>query len=114
MRPASLAARLLGLFVRCVLAARVAELLHLQTAGRRLLVLGRRVVAVLAIGALHRDDFAHGRYSYRGQPLRLASSLPVETKNSSTRHAATQGLRPLLPCFLIVKLEDRAVRPRSS
>jgi hypothetical protein len=51
--------RLLGFLVRRVLTARVAELLELQTTGRGLLVLGRRVVAVLAIGALKGDDFAH-------------------------------------------------------
>jgi hypothetical protein len=45
--------------VRRVLAARVAELGHFQTASGGLLVLGRRVVAVLALGALHGDDFAH-------------------------------------------------------
>ena len=62
--------------MRRVLAAGVAELGELQTAGGRLLVLGRRVVAVLALGALESDNFAHCVYSYRGQPLRLASSLP--------------------------------------
>jgi hypothetical protein len=43
-----------------VLAARVAELLELETAGRRLLVLRRRVIAVLAIRALEGNDLAHG------------------------------------------------------
>jgi hypothetical protein len=38
--------------VRCVLAARVAELLELQTSRGDLLVLGRRIVPVLAIRAL--------------------------------------------------------------
>src|SRR5882724_10219450 len=42
-----------------VLAARIAELLELQTASCGLLVLGRRVVPVLAIRALECNDFAH-------------------------------------------------------
>ncbi len=42
-----------------MLPARIAELRELQTACRRLLVLRRRVVPVLAIGALQRDDLAH-------------------------------------------------------
>jgi hypothetical protein len=46
--------------MRSVLAARIAELLELETAGCRLLVLRRRVVAVLAIGALEGNDLAHG------------------------------------------------------
>jgi hypothetical protein len=57
--PASLPRKLLGLFVRRVLAARVAKLFELKTARGGLLVLGRRVVAVLTIGALEGDDFAH-------------------------------------------------------
>jgi hypothetical protein len=43
-----------------VLAACVAELGELEAAGGRLLVLGGRVVAVLALGALEGDDLAHG------------------------------------------------------
>ncbi len=42
-----------------VLAAGVAELRKLQTAGGDLLVLGRRVVPVLAYRALEGDDLAH-------------------------------------------------------
>ena len=42
-----------------VLAAGVAELRKLQTAGRDLLVLGRRIVPVLAHRALEGDDLAH-------------------------------------------------------
>ena len=47
---------LLDFLVRLVLAAVPAELLHFQTLGGRLLVLGRRVVPVLALRALERDD----------------------------------------------------------
>ena len=42
-----------------VLAARVAKLGHLETAGGGLLVLRRRVVAILTGRALQCDDFAH-------------------------------------------------------
>ena len=50
---------LLGFLVRRVLAAGIAELAELEPARGGLLVLGRRVVAVLAIGALQCDDLAH-------------------------------------------------------
>jgi hypothetical protein len=42
-----------------VLAAALAELRELQTASGRSFVLRRRVIALLALGALQRDDFAH-------------------------------------------------------
>jgi hypothetical protein len=42
-----------------VLAAGIAELRELQAASGRLLVLRRRVVPVLALGALQCNDFAH-------------------------------------------------------
>jgi hypothetical protein len=42
-----------------VLAAAVAELLELETAGGRLLVLRRRVVPLLALSALQCHDFPH-------------------------------------------------------
>jgi hypothetical protein len=50
---------LLRLFVVRVLAAGIAELRELQTAGGRLLVLRRRVIPVLALGALQCNNFAH-------------------------------------------------------
>jgi hypothetical protein len=42
-----------------VLAASLAELLQLKTARNGLLVLRRRVVPLLALGAFHRNDFPH-------------------------------------------------------
>jgi hypothetical protein len=45
--------------VNLVLAAAVTELLELETASGRLLVLGRRVIPLLALGALQCDDFPH-------------------------------------------------------
>jgi hypothetical protein len=50
---------LLRFLVRLVLAAAVTELLELQTAGGRLLVLRRRVVPLLALSALQCDNFPH-------------------------------------------------------
>jgi hypothetical protein len=54
----TLAARLLNLLVRMVLAAEGAEFLHLQPFGGRLLVLHAGVVFTLALGALKCDVFA--------------------------------------------------------
>jgi hypothetical protein len=51
--------KLLNLFVPGVLAARIAELPCFHAFGMLLLVLRRRVVAVLAIAALQRNDFSH-------------------------------------------------------
>jgi hypothetical protein len=50
---------LLRFLVRLVLAAAVTELLELETARGRLLVLRRRVVALLALSALQRHNFTH-------------------------------------------------------
>jgi hypothetical protein len=69
---------LLCFLVGRVLAAGVAELGHFKTAGGDLFVLGGGIVAVFAVGTLQGDDFAHYRCSYRGRPLRPASSLPYE------------------------------------
>jgi hypothetical protein len=44
--------------MRVMFTAMRAELLHLETLGRRLLVFGARVVPVLALLALERDDFS--------------------------------------------------------
>jgi hypothetical protein len=52
-------AALLRFLVRLMLAAAVTELLELETAGGRLLVLGRRVVPLLAFSALQCDNFPH-------------------------------------------------------
>jgi hypothetical protein len=57
--PCSLFPVLLRFLVRLVLAAAVTELLELQTARGRLLVLRRRVVPLLALSALQRDNFPH-------------------------------------------------------
>jgi hypothetical protein len=51
--------------MRRLLPARVAELLRFHPFGVLLLVLRRRVVAVLAIPALQRNDFAHKPFLIR-------------------------------------------------
>src|SRR5215813_2156353 len=48
--------------MRCVLAAELAELVHLDATSGRLLVLSCRVVTVLTITALQRNDFSHDSY----------------------------------------------------
>ena len=50
--------------MRRVLAAEFAELVVFQTSSGRLLVLGRRVVTVLTITALQRNDFSHDPISH--------------------------------------------------
>src|SRR6267378_42360 len=50
---------LLHFLVRRLFAARIAELLRLQPLGVLFFVLRRRVIAVFAIAALQRNDFAH-------------------------------------------------------
>jgi hypothetical protein len=45
--------------VHLVLAAAITKLLQLKTAGYGLLVLRRRVIALLALRAFQRDDFPH-------------------------------------------------------
>ena len=49
---------LLDFPMRLVLPAMRAELLKFQTLGSGLLVLGRRIIPVLALGALERNDIA--------------------------------------------------------
>jgi hypothetical protein len=51
--------RLLRFFMRRVLAATITKLAELKTAGGRLLVLGRRVIALFALVALQRNNFPH-------------------------------------------------------
>src|SRR5882762_9157614 len=58
-KPSSRKRNLLHFLVRRLLPARVAELLRFQPLGVLLLVFRRCVVAVLAIAALQRNDFAH-------------------------------------------------------
>src|SRR4029077_8200879 len=54
---------LLALFVSRMFPAEPAELAHLETLGRLLLVLRRAVVAPLTLRAGERDDVSHGCYS---------------------------------------------------
>jgi hypothetical protein len=56
--------------MRLMLAAAVAELLELQTARGRLLVLRRRVVPLFALGALQYYDFPHSFNPSKGLGIR--------------------------------------------
>jgi hypothetical protein len=76
------AAALLGFLVRLVLAAAITELLELQTASGRLLVLRRRVVALLALGALQCNDFPHTAI-LTDPPLVLAAPDSVNFLNTA-------------------------------
>jgi hypothetical protein len=72
--------------VRLVLAAAVTELLELETAGGRLLVLGGGVVPVLAGGTLQGDYFAHSVFlltSELASHLGWQAACPYEWLNSS-------------------------------
>jgi hypothetical protein len=71
----SLKAALLRFLVRLVLAAAATELLELQTASGRLLVLRRRVVALLALSALQCNDFPH-IHSFQQSPVQHAGTSP--------------------------------------
>jgi hypothetical protein len=51
--------------VRLVLAAAVTELLELEAAGGRLLVLRRRVIPLFALSALQRNNFPHFLTSFQ-------------------------------------------------
>ena len=61
--------------MRRVLAAALTELLQLQTARDRLLVLRRRVVPLFALGALHCDDFPHLPILFKGSGFRAQVSV---------------------------------------
>ena len=63
--PCSLNPVLFRFLVRLVLAAAVTELLELETASGRLLVLRRRVVPLLALSALQCDNFPHRPFPFK-------------------------------------------------
>ena len=77
---------LLRFLVRLVLAAALAKLLHLETTRSGLLVLRRRVVALLALGALHGNNFPHFRFAS------VSSEKVNERINYSPFHSFTSLL----------------------
>src|ERR1019366_1730809 len=80
---------LLDFLVRLVLPAVPAELLQFQAFGGGLLVLGRRVVPVLALRALERNDVArHGSNSY----LMISLTVPAPTVRPPSRIAKRKPL----------------------
>jgi hypothetical protein len=80
-------AELLRLFVCRVLAAGVAELVELEAAGGRLLVLGGGVVPVLALGALQCDDFAHWMIPFVIVASHLGWQAAFNTEEERSGHA---------------------------
>src|ERR1700677_478743 len=87
--PCSLNPVLFRFLVRLVLAAAVTELLELETASGRLLVLRRRVVPLLALSALQCHNFAHFPIlPYWSEPaFRHASRLPAGSSLYSTSNS---------------------------
>src|ERR1035438_9125463 len=80
---------LLDFLMRLVLPAVPAELLHFQAFGGSLLVLRRRVVPVLALRALERNDVArHGSNSY----LMISVTVPAPTVRPPSRIAKRKPL----------------------
>jgi hypothetical protein len=77
--------------VRLVLAAAVTKLLELQTAGGRLLVLRRRVVPLLALGALQCHNFTHFSIPSRNQFSVAGSQLSVLIVPASAKLALTSN-----------------------
>ena len=63
--------------MRRVLATETAKLVELETASGRLLVLGLRVVPVLALAALQCNDFAHNLLFHHVQLLLSWDQLSV-------------------------------------
>ena len=76
--------------MRRVLPARVAKLGELQPTRGRLLVLRRRIIPVLTIGALQCNDLAH-KYFLSSVANHLGWQAAHQYEISSARHAATQG-----------------------
>jgi hypothetical protein len=72
---ARLTRSLFHFFMRRMLAATTAEFLELQPLSRRLPVLGRRIIALFAITALHRNDFS-------GHCSLLNSNAEVKSQNA--------------------------------
>jgi hypothetical protein len=69
--------KLLHFLVRRLFAARVAELLRFHPLGVLLLVLRRCVVAIFAIAALQRNDFAHDLIPFSWCVRRFAAEKPT-------------------------------------
>jgi hypothetical protein len=99
---------LLRFLVIRVLAAAVAELRELETAGGRLLVLRRRVIPLLANGALQCDDFAHLfiipsnlRFCLIRSANRCRVYIPIAAEiDVSDLPAANESTAPNLPILL--------------
>jgi hypothetical protein len=87
---------LLDFFVRLVLPAVPAELLHFQPLRRRFLILGRRIVPVFALRALERDDVArHIKNSLKlsaNSYFMISVTVPAPTVRPPSRIAKRKPL----------------------
>src|ERR1039458_8198060 len=86
-------ALLLRFLVRLVLAAAVTELLELQTAGGRLLVLRRRVIPLLALSALQCNNFPH----FQILPVLSSQFVHPRLHDPGWRPHSDRHRRPRLP-----------------
>ena len=74
-----------------MLPLKLAELLDLETAGSVFLLLGRRVVPAIALGAFTNDDFAHGGFCFLRPKADSCRRHPGEG-NNRRRENRTNGV----------------------
>src|SRR5215472_11480323 len=78
--------------MRLMLTAMAAKLLHLDAFRGRLLVLRRRIVPVLALGALERDDFSRHNPNLLMYYLMISDTVPAPTVRPPSRIAKRKPL----------------------
>src|SRR5262245_37305638 len=109
---------LLLLLVSGVLAAETAVLAHLEPLGGLLLVLGRAVVAALAVAARQLDDVSHGSLASLARSLAASGSRLAARKRRRhrPRRQNRRGLVALAPTRSLPKSCPRPPcgRPRGS
>jgi hypothetical protein len=81
-----------------VLAARIAKLPRLHPVGMFLPIFGGRVIPVLAIVALQRDDFAH-RFSVLINPINPAFSSNFAPTDVNRQNVGPSNENHMLPVF---------------
>ena len=73
--------------MRGVAPTRLTKLLRLQPVGMLLAILARRVISILALVALQRDDFSHDR-----KPFPFSAACPAYVERGTGFEPATIGL----------------------
>src|SRR3984957_1192729 len=96
-----------------VYAAKGAEFLQLQPFGLGLLVLGFAVVLVFALGALHRDNFAHSFCSRRSRTRYMRETRNVNCSPYSRYSLSSSYSRFLFYPNISVTVPAPTVRPPS-